>query len=297
MTENNPFKSGYVSIVGRPNVGKSTLVNHLVGAKLSIVTPRPQTTRTTVRGILTTDEAQIIFLDTAGIHKPKDRLGEYMVSEAKKTFADANIIYLMVETVSPGAQELQLIEELKHIKKPVFLLINKVDRVPKGTILPVIDAYQDLMKFDEIVPLSALEGDNIDTLLKLTVDYLAEGPCFFPPDITSDQIEREFISEFIREKIYLNTYEEIPYSTAVVIEDMNEREAGGAYIRAVIYVEKDSQKGIIIGKGGEMIKKIGEMARRDIEEFMGYKVFLELHVKVEKGWRKEIKSLRKLGYT
>ena len=296
MREQNVFKSGYVSISGSPNVGKSTLVNRLVGAKLSIVTPKPQTTRSTIRGILTTDEAQIIFMDTAGLHKPQDALGEYMVSTAKKTFAEANIIYLMVENKPPREQELQIIEELKQIKKTVFLLINKVDLVPKGSILPVIDSYQALMNFDEIIPLSALNGDNVDRLLEMTVKYLPEGPCYYPADITSDQIEREFIAEFIREKIFLNTFQEIPYSCAVSIEEMQEREGGGAFIRAIIYVEKDSQKGIIIGRGGEKIKKIGEQARRAIENFMGYQVYVELMVKVERGWRKEIKSLRKLGY-
>ena len=296
MNEQNVFKSGYVSIAGSPNVGKSTLVNRLVGAKLSIVTPKPQTTRSTIRGILTTDEAQIIFMDTAGLHKPQDPLGEYMVSTAKKTFAEANIIYLMVENKPPREQELQIIEELKQIKKTVFLLINKVDMVPKGSILPVIDSYQALMDFDEIIPVSALNGDNVDRLLEMTVKYLPEGPCYYPADITSDQIEREFIAEFIREKIFLNTFQEIPYSCAVSIEEMKEREGGGAFIRAIIYVEKDSQKGIIIGRGGEKIKKIGEQARRAIENFMGYQVYVELMVKVERGWRKEIKSLRKLGY-
>lgn len=296
MKEQQVFKSGYVSIAGSPNVGKSTLVNRLVGDKLSIVTPRPQTTRKTIRGILTTDNAQIIFMDTAGLHKPQDPLGEYMVKTAKKTFVEANIIYLMVETHQPHAAEMRIIDELKQIKKTIFLVINKVDAVPKSSILPVIDAYQQLMNFPEIIPISALNGDNVDRLLELTVDYLPEGPCYYPPDITSDQIEREFIAEFIREKIFLNTFQEIPYSCAVLIDDMKERERGGAFIRAIIYVEKDSQKGIIIGKGGEMIKKIGEQARREIENFLGYQVYVELMVKVEKNWRKEITALRKLGY-
>ena len=296
MNKEKVFKSGYVAIVGSPNVGKSTLVNRLVGAKLSIVTPKPQTTRSTIRGILTTDEAQIIFMDTAGLHKPQDQLGEYMVTAAKKTFTEANIIYLLVENKLPREQEIQIIEEMKQIKKPVFLLINKVDLVPKGSILPIIDSYQALMNFAEIIPVSALKGDNVDRLLEMTGKYLPQGPCYYPADVTSDQIEREFIAEFIRAKIFLNTFQEIPYSCAVSIEDMKERESGGAFIRAVIYVEKDSQKGIIIGRGGEMIKKIGEQARRAIENFMGYQVYVELMDKVEKGWRKEIKSLRKLGY-
>jgi GTPase len=297
MNEKKQFKSGYVAIIGGPNVGKSTLVNRLVGAKLSIVTPKPQTTRNIIRGILTTDEAQIIFMDTAGIHKPKDMLGEYMVSAAKNTFFDANIIYLMVENNAPRAHDLKLMEELRETGKPVFLLINKVDLVAKESILPVIEAYSAAMDFAEIFPISALNGENTEPLLKETIARLPEGPPYFPEDITSDQIEREFIAEFIREKIFLNTFEEVPYSTAVVIDDMTERETGGAYIISTIYVEKDSQKGIIIGKGGQMIRKIGEEARREIEEFMGYKVYLELHVKVEKSWRREIKALRRLGYS
>jgi GTPase len=297
MKEQKQFKSGYVAIIGGPNVGKSTLVNRLVGAKLSIVTPKPQTTRSIIRGILTTDEAQIIFMDTAGIHKPKDMLGEYMVNAAKKTFFDANIIYLMVENAAPRPQDRQLIEELRETGKPVFLLINKVDLVPKQSILPVIEAFSSAMDFAEIVPVSALNGDNTEALLRETIARLPEGPPYFPEDITSDQIEREFIAEFVREQIFLHTFEEVPYSTAVVIDDMTERETGGAYIISTIYVEKDSQKGIIIGKGGQMIKKIGEAARREIEEFMGYKVYLELHVKVEKSWRREIKALRRLGYS
>lgn len=297
MNEQKLFKAGYVAIVGGPNVGKSTLVNRLVGAKLSIVTPKPQTTRSTIRGILTTSEAQIIFMDTAGIHKPKDMLGEYMVNAAKRTFFDANIIYLMVESGMPRAHDLKLIEELRETGKPVFLLINKVDLVAKESILPVISAYSSAMDFAEIVPISALNGDNTEALLNATIARLPESPPYFPEDITSDQIEREFIAEFIREKIFLNTFEEIPYSTAVVIDDMTEREGGGAYIQSTIYVEKDSQKGIIIGRGGQMIKKIGEAARREIEDFMGYQVYLELHVKVEKSWRKEIKALHRLGYS
>jgi GTP-binding protein Era len=297
MNEQKQFKAGYVAIIGSPNVGKSTLVNRLVSAKLSIVTPKPQTTRSTIRGILTTAEAQIIFMDTAGIHKPKDMLGEYMVSAAKKTLLDANIICLMVESSLPRPRDLQLIQELQSAGTPVFLLINKVDLVPKESLLPVIEAYCSKMDFKEIIPLSARDGDNVDVLLRKTIDYLPENPPYFPEDITSDQIEREFIAEFIREKIFLNTFEEIPYSTAVVIDDMTEREAGGAYICSTIYVEKDSQKGIIIGKGGQMIKKIGEAARREIEDFMGYQVYLDLHVKVEKSWRKEIKALRRLGYS
>lgn len=291
-----PFKAGYVSIAGCPNVGKSTLVNRLIGVKLAIVSPKPQTTRNTIRGILTTNEAQIIFLDTAGIHSPRDRLGDYMVRSAKRTLAEANIIYLLVESKHPDEQTVGLIEHLKTLQKSTFLLINKVDIIQKDKILPVIDAYRHLMNFAEIIPISALKGENIENLYEITVQYLPAGPRYFPADITSDQIEREFIAEFIREKIYSCTHAEIPYSAVVVIEDMQERQGGGAYIRAIIYLERESQKGIVIGKGGKMIKRIGELARSDIEGLLGYAVYLDLQVRVAKSWRKEIKSLKKFGY-
>jgi GTP-binding protein Era len=290
------FKSGYVSVAGCPNVGKSTLLNNLIGSKLAIVSSHPQTTRSIIRGILTTKEAQIIFLDTPGIHNPRDSLGDYMVRTAKRTFQEVNIIYLLVETRPPAEQEVRIIQHAKEFEKQVFLLINKIDIVRKNAILPVIDAYQRLMEFTEIIPVSALKGDNLDTLLAMTIKYLPEGPHYFPEDITSDQIQREFISEFIREKIYSTTYEEVPYSSIVVIEDMQERQGGGAYIQATIYIEKESQKGIIIGKHGKMIKRIGSMARKEIETFLGYSVFLDLRVKVEKEWRRDSKSLRKFGY-
>lgn len=290
------FRSGYVSVAGFPNVGKSTLLNWLIGSKLSIVSPKPQTTRGTMRGILTTDKAQIIFLDTAGIHRPKDKLGDYMVNSIKMTFREADVIYLMVESTPPRSHDIDLIGQVKEADKTTFLIINKVDLVKKDTLLPLIDHYRNVMEFDEIVPVSALKGDNVDRLLELTVSCLPEAPAYFPEDIVSDQIEREFISEFIREKVYLNTREEIPYSTAVVIEDMKEREGGGAYIMATIYLEKDSQKGIVIGSGGKMVKKIGEDARREIEQFLGYPVYLDLQIKVEKKWRGKTASLKKLGY-
>lgn len=297
MDEKSPFKAGYVSVAGIPNVGKSTLVNRLVGSKLAIVSPRPQTTRSVVKGILTTDTAQIIFFDTAGIHRPKDQLGKYMVSAAQRTFADADLIYLMVDPRPPGDAEQGIIDRIRNAGKPVFLIINKVDTVRKLLLLPVIDAYSKTMEFQEIIPLSARTGDNVDCLLDLTVRYLPESPPLYPPDVMSDQIERDFIAEFIREKIYLNTHEEIPYSSAVVIDDMKERPGGGAYIRVSVYLEKDSQKGILIGKGGAMIKKIGQEARIDIENFLGYSVYLDIHVKVEKHWRKNVQSLKKLGYS
>jgi GTP-binding protein Era len=290
------FKAGYVSVAGLPNVGKSTLLNQIIGSKLAIVSPKPQTTRGVMRGIFTTDEVQIIFLDTAGMHKPQDSLGEFMVDSVLKSFKDADVIYLIVECLKLKKHEIELIEKVKVENKTTFLIVNKVDLVKKEELLPIIEYYRSIMDFDEIFPVSALNGDNVDELIKNTISRMPVSPAYFPEDIVSDQIEREFISEFIREKIYNNTRDEIPYSTAVVIEDMTERENGGAYILASIYLEKDSQKGILVGKGGSMIKKIGRDARFEIEKFMGFKVYLDLQVKVKPKWRKDIKSLRKLGY-
>jgi GTPase len=297
MSKSKNFKAGFVSVSGMPNVGKSTLVNHLIGSKLAIVSPKPQTTRGVIKGILTTDTAQIIFLDTAGIHTPKDKLGDFMVAAAKMTFAEADIIYMLVECQKPHHADVELARELKKTGKRVFLIINKIDRVQKDVLLPLIDSYKGLMDFNEIIPVSALSGENLDRLLETTIANLPESSAFYPDDIISDQVQRDFIAEFIREKIFHYTQQEIPYSTAVVIEEMKEREEGGAYIQAVIYVEKESQKGILIGSGGAMIKKIGFDARREIQQFMGYGgVYLDLQVKVEKHWRENIKSLKKLGY-
>ncbi len=290
------FKAGYVSVAGLPNVGKSTLLNQILGSKLAIVSPKPQTTRGVMRAIFTTDEAQIIFLDTAGIHKPQDSLGEFMVDSVFKSFNDADVIYLIVECLKPKKYEIELIEKVKSQDKTTFLIVNKIDLVKKEELLPIIEYYRSTMDFEEIFPVSALNGDNVDELVKETISRMPFSPAYYPDDIVSDQIERDFISEFIREKVYNNTREEIPYSTAVVVEDMTERENGGAYISATIYLEKDSQKGILVGKGGSMIKKIGRDARFEIERFMGFKVYLELQVKVKPKWRKDIKSLHKLGY-
>jgi len=296
-TTDSGFKAGYIALAGLPNVGKSTLMNRIIGSKLSIVTPKPQTTRGVVRGIVTTETAQMIFFDTAGIHRPHDRLGTYMVESARATFREADIIYVLMEAHEPSAEQLELIEQVRLLDKPTFLIINKVDLVRKDTLLPLIERCSRLMNFIEVVPISALQGDNVDELVALTVTCLPISAPYYPEDIMSDQIERDFIAEFIREQVFKNTHEEIPYSSAVLIEDMQERENGGAFIRATIVVEKDSQKGIVLGKGGSMIKKIGMDARRAIETFMGYKVYLELFVKVDKKWRENPKSLKRLGFS
>jgi len=249
-----------------------------------------------MRGIYTTDQAQIIFFDTAGIHQPRDKLGAFMVDAARLAFEEADIIYAMVETELPGKREQELLAQVSAAEKTTFLVINKADLVKKDVLIPVIDHYSKLMAFNEIVPISALDGDNVEKLLALTLGYLPESPPYYPEDILSDRIERDFIAEYIREQVFLNTKDEIPYSTAVLIDDMKERAGGGAFISATIYLEKDSQKGILIGKGGAMIKKIGRDARAEIEHFLGYPVYLDLYVKIQKKWRKDGKALKRFGY-
>lgn len=291
------FKYGIVAIIGRPNVGKSTLMNRILGQKVAIVSERPQTTRTTVRGILTREDAQVVYLDTAGFHKPKDRLGNAMVKSARIASGTADLIYLMVDSRELPDEEKALINLMPSFHLPVFLVINKVDRVKKEELLPLIDTYRNLYSFQEIIPVSALKGDNVDVLVNTTIEHLQPGEKQFPEDILSDQIERTFIAEFIREKVYLFTYQEVPFSTAVEIEEVRDAEAKPLYVSARILVERESQKGIIVGKGGQMIKKIGKAAREEIEGFMGKKAFLDLRVKVEKDWRKDERVLRRLGYS
>jgi len=290
------FKFGVVAVIGRPNVGKSTLINRILGQKVAIVSERPQTTRSTIRGILNRDDAQIVYLDTAGLHKPKDKLGDAMVKSARLAAVRSDQIYLMVDIKVMPDEEKAVINLLPSFHQPVFLILNKIDRIRKEELLPLIDTYKDLYPFPEIFPVSAIAGDNIDVLVDKTVEYLPPGDKQFPEDIISDQMERYFISEFIRENIYRFTHQEIPYSAAVEIEEVKEREEKPFYVKAKILIERDSQKGIIIGKGGKMIKKIGEAARREIEDFIGKKVFLDLWVKVEKDWRKDEKILKRLGY-
>lgn len=290
------FKSGYVSLTGRPNVGKSTLLNTILGEKVAIVSPKPQTTRNRIVGVKTMPDAQIIFIDTPGIHKPKHRLGELMVKEAKESVMEVDVILFMVEPEEPGSGDKFIIDILKDIGKPVFLLINKVDTVKKPLVLPVIEAYSKLYPFKEIIPISALTGDGIDILIKTIVDYLPEGPKYYPDDILTDQLERFMVSEIIREKIIQQTEDEIPYSVAIDIIQWTEREDGVIFIQANIYVEREGQKGIIIGKGGARLKSIGTNARLEIEKLLGTKVFLELWVKIKKDWRSNERILKELGF-
>ncbi len=292
------FRSGYVSIVGRPNVGKSTLLNSILGEKVAAVTPKPQTTRNRIIGVKTTPEAQVVFIDTPGIHRPRERLGEFMVKEALESIKEVDIVILMVEPRPPGREELSIIETLKGSAgkdKRVFLLINKIDTVKKSLLLPVINGYAALYPFDEIIPVSALRGDGLDIVLGKITEYLPEGPKYYPDDIYTDQLERFMVAEIIREKIMRLTEEEIPYSVAVEVVGWEEKE-GVIVISANIYVEKESQKGIIIGRRGAMLKAVGTASRKEIEDLLNTRVYLELWVKVKEDWRRKAGALRELGY-
>jgi len=291
------FKSGFVAIVGKPNVGKSTLINDFLGCKLSIVTPKPQTTRKKIMGVLTKEDYQIVFYDTPGIMEPKYELQKYMVKEAYEAIEDADVILMMAEPFEPPAEkDKDFFEKLSHLNIPVILAINKVDLVEKDSLIPILSAYNHRFNFAEIVPISALKGTNLDLMLNLVVKYLPEGEPFYPDDYMTDYNERFLASEIIREKVFEFYGEEIPYSTTVEIEEFKEREAGKDFIKAIIFVERDSQKGIIIGENGKAIKRVGVIAREEIEKQTGRKVYLELWVKVMEKWRKDKKKMYKLGY-
>jgi GTPase len=289
------MKSGFVSIIGRPNSGKSTLLNRLVGEKVSIVTNKPQTTRHVVKGIVTSDEGQIVFIDTPGVHKPIHRMNEHMMKSVRDSINDADIVGLIVDCAVPyGRGDEFTLDLVKGATTKKFLLLNKIDLIPKKNVLPIIDRYSKLATFDEVIPMSAKSGENVETFVTQIMKYLPEGPMFYPSEQISDQQERSIASEMIREKVILFTEEELPYSTAVII-DRFEEEKNLNRIYASIFVDRDSQKGIVIGKGGEKLKEIGTAARQDLELFFGRKVFLELHVKVKKGWRDDDDTLRTLG--
>ncbi len=290
------FRSGYVSIIGRPNVGKSTLLNSILGEKVAIVTTKPQTTRNRIIGIKTLPNAQIIFIDTPGIHKPRHKLGEAMVKTALEALNEVDIILFMVEPHSPEKEDLSVIEMLKKVRSPVFLLINKIDTIKKTDLLPLIDHFKNLYSFQEIIPLSALKQDGMSMLMKRIYDSMPSGPKYYPDEFITDQLERFMVSEIIRERVMEMTEEEVPYSVAVEITEWEEREDGLIVISGNIYVEREGQKGIIIGKRGAMLKSIGSAARIDIERLLNTKVFLELWVKVKKDWRNNKTTLRELGY-
>lgn len=294
MAEGQKFKSGFISIIGRPNVGKSTLLNSLLGEKIAIISDKPQTTRNRILGIVNRPGAQLVFMDTPGIHKPIHKMNELMVKTALATYNEVDVILMLVEAVEkPGAGDRFIIETLSKVKTPVFLLINKVDLVEKQRLLPLMQEYSSLYRFAEIIPISALQNDLGDLTASI-LKYLPQGPQYFPDDQLTDQPERFIVAELVREKIFELTKEEIPYSAAVVIEEMKE-EPDITRIHAGIYVERDSQKGIIIGKGGAMLKQIGTLARQDAEALLGGKVFLKLYVKVRKGWREDERMLKNIG--
>lgn len=292
------FKSGYVTLIGRPNVGKSTLMNQIIGQKIAITSNKPQTTRNKIQTIYTCDDGQIIFLDTPGIHKAKNKLGEYMVDVAVKNLRDCDVVVWLVEpTTYIGAGEQEIIRLLKEVKMPVILVINKVDTVKKEEVLTFIDAYRKVYDFDEIVPLSALKGENTDTLVELIFKYLPYGPKYFDDDEVTDQPMRQIVAEVIREKSLHALSDEIPHGIAVTVEKMKERPNGKMVdIEATIVCERDSHKGIIIGKGGVMLKKIGSNARYEIEHMLEQKVNLKLWVKVRKEWRDSDLYLKNYGY-
>jgi GTP-binding protein Era len=290
------FRSGYVSIIGRPNVGKSTLLNSILGEKIAIVTPKPQTTRNKIMGIKTLPDAQIIFIDTPGIHRPRHKLGETMVRTALEALNEVDVILFMVEPYEPGKGDRAIIDLLKRVQSPVFLLINKIDIVKKSDILLIIDHFKGLYPFKEIIPVSAIKQDGISLLIKTIHDYLPSGPTYYPDDLITDQMERFMVSEIIREKAMDMTEEELPHSVAVEVAGWKEREDGLISISCNIYVEREGQKAIIIGKRGAMLKSIGSAARVDIEKLLNTKVFLELWVKVKKNWRNDKQLLNELGY-
>lgn len=296
MNEPGNFKSGFATLIGRPNVGKSTLMNRLIGQKIAITSNKPQTTRTRIRTVLTLEEGQIVFVDTPGIHKSKNKLGDYMVSSAEKTLGEVDVILWLVEpTTFIGAGERHIIEELKKVKTPVILVINKTDTVKREEVLPAIDIYRKELDFQEIVPVSALKGTNTDVLIECILKYLPYGPAFYDEDTVTDQPMRQIAAELIREKALRLLQEEIPHGVAVTVESMKYRK-NICDIEALIVCERDSHKGIIIGKGGAMLKKIGSMARPEIEDLLETKVNLQLWVKVKKDWRDSDFLLKNFGY-
>lgn len=292
------FKSGFVSIIGRPNVGKSTFLNRVVGQKIAIMSDKPQTTRNKVQGVVTGDSSQIVFIDTPGIHKPKHKLGDFMVKSATNTLKEVDVIMFMVnanEKIGPGDRF--VIEMLKGSNTPVFLVINKIDLVHPDELLGIITTYMDEYDFAEIVPLSALNGNNVERLMETLNKYLPVGPKYYPDDQVTDHPERFIISELIREKVLHLTREEVPHSIAVVIEKIaRDEDKNIVNVMATIIVDRDSQKGIVIGKQGALLKQIGTKARRDIEMLLGSKVFLELWVKVQKDWRNKPGQLKEFGF-
>ncbi|GAA0341166.1 GTPase Era [Bacillus carboniphilus] len=296
---NKGYRSGFISIIGRPNVGKSTFLNRVIGQKIAIMSDKPQTTRNKVQGVLTLSDAQMIFIDTPGIHVPKHKLGDFMMKVATNALREVDLVLFMVNVQEGfGKGEQLILEKLKGLKTPVFLIVNKIDQVHPDELLAYIESYQKRFNFAEIIPISALEGNNVEKLLDVIKERLPEGPQYYPADQVTDHPERFIISELIREKALHLTREEIPHSLAVAIDKISreDSEKDIIHVMATIVVERDSQKGIIIGKRGSMLKEIGKRARVDIENLLGTQVFLELWVKVQKDWRNKAFHLKDFGF-
>jgi len=311
-------RSGFVAVIGRPNVGKSTLMNQLVGQKVAIVSPKPQTTRSRILGILTREDAQVIFVDTPGLHRPRHKLGRAMVATATRAIPDADVVLFLVDVSVMPTDEDRIIAGLirEHTEAPVILVLNKMDLLPAEKVKPHTEAYWELASHHDLLPPAppltppiggrmagggwmmtiATKGVNLDKLLGLIVEALPEGPRYYPGDQVTDQTGRQIAAELIREQVLRYTRQEVPHAVAVVVEEFKERENGVVYVAANVFVEKDSQKGIIIGRGGQMLRKIGAAARQEIERMTGGRVYLDLWVKVRKGWRRDEKELRRLGY-
>ncbi|MGX7030044.1 GTPase Era [Vagococcus zengguangii] len=295
--EQKTFRSGFVAIVGRPNVGKSTLLNRVIGQKIAIMSDKAQTTRNKIQGVYTTNDSQIVFIDTPGIHKPKHKLGDFMVESAYSALREVDaILFLVSADQKRGPGDNFIIERLKNSDAPVILVINKIDTIHPDKLLPIIEDYREQMDFAEIIPISATQGNNVDNLLEKLTTYLEEGPQYYPADQITDHPEYFVVSELIREKVLQLTHEEVPHSVAVVVDSMTRDENDKVHVQATIVVERNSQKGILIGKGGKMMKDVGIRARKDIELLLGNKVYLETWVKVEKNWRDKQRYLKDFGY-
>lgn len=293
----NNFHSGFVAILGRPNVGKSTFLNRVVGQKIAIMSDKAQTTRNKIQGIYTEDDAQIVFIDTPGIHKPHSRLGDFMVESALSTLNEVDVVLFMVNaTQKRGRGDDFIIERLRNVKKPIYLVINKIDQIHPDKLLQIMDDYRNTLDYAEVFPISALEGNNCPELIESLVNTLPEGPQYYPADQITDHPERFIAGELIREKVLELTREEVPHSVAVVVDRIHREDDEKVLVQATIVVERNSQKGIIIGKGGKMLKQIGVKARKDIELMLGDKVYLELWVKVQPNWKDRQVDLQALGY-
>lgn len=296
MNNNEHFKSGFVAVVGRPNVGKSTMINALIGDKIAIVSDKAQTTRNRIICVYTDEEKQIVFMDTPGVHKPKHKLGEFMVDAAIASLKETEaVLFVVAGNEKRGPGDDFIIEQLRKVKVPVFLVVNKIDTLKKDELIAAIASYGDF-DFAGVIPISAKDKENLPELLKVLGEYLPEGPQYFPEDMITDQPERLIISDIVREKILLATRDEIPHAIAVDVDEMKTRDDGTTYIRATIYCERDSQKGIIIGNKGALLRKIGAEARMDIQKLLATKVYLDLWVKVKKDWRNKSGMLSELGY-